>query len=103
MLNSKQRADLRAMANSIETIVHIGKGGITENVITQVSGALNTRELIKGRVLESAGLTAREAADALCDECSADTVQVIGSRFVLYKENRKIDKDKRISAKLSTT
>ena len=96
MINSKQRAQLRAMANSIDTIVQIGKGGITENVVSQVSGALSTRELIKGRVLEASGLTAREAADILCEECGADTVQTIGSRFVLYKESKDIEKDKRI-------
>ena len=96
MINSKQRAQLRAMANPIDTIVQIGKGGITENVITQASGALKARELIKGRVLEASGLTAQEAADTLSRECLAEPVQVIGSRFVLYKENREIPKEKRI-------
>jgi RNA-binding protein len=96
MLNSKQRAQLRAMANPIDTIVQIGKGGITENVITQASGALKARELIKCRVLEASGLTAQEAADTLGRECNAEQVQVIGSRFVLYKESREVPKDKRI-------
>ena len=61
MLTSKQRAQLRAMASTADTIVQIGKGGITENVITQVKDALKARELIKGRVLENSMLTAREA------------------------------------------
>jgi len=96
MLNSKQRAQLRAMANSLDTIVQIGKGGITENVTAQVSGALATRELIKCRVLESSLMTAREAAEVLCRECEAHPVQTIGSRFVIYKESKTLDKDKRI-------
>ena len=96
MINSKQRARLRAMANPIDTIVQIGKGGITENVVAQVSGALDARELIKGRVLESSGLTAGEALEVLCHECGAEAVQTIGSRFVLYRENKELSKDKRI-------
>lgn len=96
MLNGRQRAQLRAMANGIDTIVQIGKGGITENVVTQVSDALAARELIKGRVLEASMLTAREAADELCRQCRAEAVQTIGSRFVLYKENHEIPKEKRI-------
>jgi RNA-binding protein len=96
MLSSRQRAQLRGMANAIDTIVQIGKGGITENVITQVNDALAARELIKGRVLEASMMTAREAADELSRLCRAESVQTIGSRFVLYKENHEIPKEKRI-------
>ena len=96
MLNSRQRAQLRALANPLDTIVQIGKGGITENVSTQVTDALFAREIIKGRVLDAAPLTAREAADALAAACGAETVMTIGSRFVLYKENAKIAAEKRI-------
>ena len=96
MLNSRQRAQLRAIANSLDTIVQIGKGGIAENVVTQVTDALAAREIIKGRVLDASPLTAREAADELCNTCSAECVMTIGSRFVLYKENTKIAPDKRI-------
>ena len=96
MLNGRQRAQLRAMANSIDTILQIGKGGITDNVVTQASDALAARELIKGRVLEASMLTAREAADALCRLVRAESVQTIGSRFVLYKENCDIPREKRI-------
>lgn len=88
-LTSKQRAQLRGLAMSEDTIVQVGKGGITENVITQVKDALKARELIKGKVLENSMLTAREAADALAEACEADTVQTIGSKFVLYKRNNK--------------
>ena len=84
-LTSKQRAQLRGLAMTEDTIIQIGKGGITENTITQVKDALKARELIKGRVLENSLLTAREAADALAEACAAETVQTIGSKFVLYK------------------
>ena len=86
-LTSKQRAQLRGLAMTEDTIIQIGKGGITENTITQVKDALKARELIKGRVLENSLLTAREAADALAEAC--ETVQTIGSKFVLYKRNEK--------------
>lgn len=88
-LTSKQRAQLRGLAMTEDTIIQIGKGGITENTITQVKDALKARELIKGRVLENSLLTAREAADALAEACAAETVQTIGSKFVLYKRNKK--------------
>ncbi len=87
MLTSKQRAQLRALAAAEDTIVHIGKGGITENIIIQLNDALKARELVKGRVLEASLLTAREACDALAAACRAEPVQVIGSKFVLYKRN----------------
>ena len=93
MLTSKQRAQLRSMAAELDTILQIGKGGITENVIAQASDALRSRELIKGRVLEASLLTAREACDALCEACRAEGVQVIGSKFVMYK---RIEKDPKI-------
>ena len=87
MLTSKQRAYLRGLAAAEDTIVIIGKGGITENIIIQMNDALKARELVKGRVLETSLLSAREAADALSETCRADVVQVIGSKFVLYKRN----------------
>ncbi len=88
MLTSKQRAQLRSLANSQETIVHIGKGGITENIVKQAADALKARELIKCRVLENSMLTAREACDEMARLTGAEPVQVIGTRFVIYKENR---------------
>ena len=89
MITSKQRAQLRGMAASLNAELQIGKGGITENVVRQASEALAARELIKGRVLDNSMLTAREACDALCEACGADSVQVIGSKFVLFKQNEK--------------
>ena len=88
-LTSKQRSQLRALAASEDTIVQVGKGGISENLIASVNAALKARELVKGRVLENAMLSAREACDALCEACRAEPVQVIGTRFVLYKRNEK--------------
>ena len=88
-LSSKQRAQLKGLAMSIDTIVQIGKGGIGENTVTDVNNALRARELIKGKVLENSLLSAREAADALAQECGAEVVQTIGSKFVLFKRNPK--------------
>ena len=85
MLTSKQRAQLRAQSNPLETTLMIGKEGITEGLIASAKAQLAARELIKGRVLETAMLTAREACDAL----NAEGVQTIGSKFVIYKKNEK--------------
>ncbi len=87
MLTSKQRAYLRGLANPIETILIVGKGEITENIIKQADDALTARELIKGKVLENSGYSSREAAELIAEKCGADVVQVIGSKFVLYRMN----------------
>lgn len=87
MLTSKQRAFLRKMANTIDTILYVGKGGMTEQIIKQADDALTARELIKGKCLENCPLTPREAADLICDAIGCDGVQVIGSKFVLYRPN----------------
>jgi RNA-binding protein len=89
MISSKQRAFLRAMANSIDTIQQIGKQGINENLIKQVEEALTARELIKLRVLETSPDSARETAQKLAETTESDIVQVIGSRIVLFKQNEK--------------
>ena len=96
-LTSKQRAQLRSLATNMDTIVHVGKDGIGDNLVKQVNDALEARELIKGRVLENSLLTAREAAEELSVAARCEVVQVIGSKFVLYryqhnKEKRKIMK-----------
>ena len=88
-LSSKQRAQLRGIAMTEDTIIQIGTAGITENTVTEVNNALAARELIKGRVLENSLLTAPAAANALAEACGAETVQVIGSKFVLFKRNIK--------------
>lgn len=88
MLNSRQRAQLRGLANNIETIFQVGKSGVTENTVKQVNDALEARELIKLRTLETCPTSSRETADDLAEKTEADVVQVIGSRFVLYKESK---------------
>ena len=92
-LTSKQRAQLRGVANSIDTIVIIGKDGITENLVKQANDALEAREIIKCRVLENSLLTAREACDELSRLTRSEQVQVIGTKFVLYRQH--YDKSKR--------
>ena len=88
-MTGKQRAYLRAQANGLETILYVGKGGVTEAVIRQAEEALAARELIKGRVLEASLLTAREACEQLAEATGAEGIQSIGSRFVLYRPDPK--------------
>ena len=96
-LTSKQRAQLRGLAKSIDTIVQIGKDGIGENLIQQVNDALEARELIKGRVLENnIEYDARLAAQELAKATRSEVVQVIGTKFVLYRESHSKPKEKRI-------
>ncbi len=87
MLTSKQRAALRSIAANYDTIFQIGKGGVTEAMCAQIGEALRKRELIKLRVLDNSGYTAREAADQIADFLNAEVVQVIGSKFVLFRRN----------------
>ena len=95
-LTSKQRAQLRGLASNLDTIIHVGKDGIGDNLIKQANDALEARELIKGKVLENSMYTAREAAEELGRATRSEVVQVIGGKFVLYryqhnKEKRKIE------------
>lgn len=92
-LTSKQRAQLRGAANTIDTIVHIGKDGINDNLVKQANDALEARELIKCKVLENSMLTAREACEELARLTRSESVQVIGTKFVLYRQH--YDKSKR--------
>ena len=102
-LTGKQRAQLRALANTLEPVVHIGKDGIGDNLVKQANDALEARELIKCRVLENCELTAREACDELSRLTRSEQVQVIGTKFVLYREtHRKDKKDKIILVKART-
>ena len=94
MLNSKQRARLRSMANNYETLFQVGKSGLTENVYNQIDEALEARELIKIRVLETSMLSAKEAAIDIAENCSCDIVGAIGSKVILYrpsKTNKRIE------------
>ena len=95
-LTSKQRAQLRGLANGIETILIIGKEGIGDNLVKQADEALEARELIKGRVLENSLLSPREAAEELAPRTRSEIVQVIGTKFVLYRPSHKKDKKDKI-------
>ncbi len=92
-MTSKERAKLRSLAAAENTIIQVGKNGITEQLIASVETALAARELIKGKVLESSMLTAREACEKLAAACSAEPIQAIGTKFVLYRRNK--DKESR--------
>ena len=94
MLNSKQRAYLRSLSQSLDTIFQIGKGGINEELCHQISNALEARELIKARVLDNSGYTAREAADIIAEATDSDVVMTVGSKFVLYRQSEKENKRK---------
>ena len=94
MLISKQRAQLRALANPIDTVVMVGKGGFSEQLFKTADEAITARELIKGKVLEACEYSAREAADTIAEQLHADVVQVIGSKFILYRKNKKDPKIK---------
>ena len=95
-LTSKQRAQLRGLANGIDTILHVGKDGLGDNLTKQADDALEARELIKGKVLENSMLTAREAAEDRAKATRSEVVQVIGTKFVLYRQSHNKDKKDRI-------
>ena len=95
-LTSKQRAQLRGLASKIDTILIVGKDGIGDNLIRQANDALEARELIKGRVLENSMLSPREAAEQLAPLTRSEVVQVIGTKFVLYRPSHKKDKADKI-------
>ena len=94
MLSSKQRAKLRAMANGMDTIFQIGKNEIKDTLIKQLDDALEARELIKIRVLDSSMTSAREACDEICEKLGAQGVDVIGSRMIIYRPSKKNPKIK---------
>ena len=87
-ITSKQRAMLRSMANTMETILYVGKEGVTEGTIREAYDALEARELIKGCVQQGCPLDAREALQELCEKTHAEPIQHIGRRFVLYRASR---------------
>lgn len=88
MLTSKQRSYLRGLANTIQPIFQVGKGGINENMIKQFEDALEARELVKATVLKNSMSDTREICQEISSRTSSEVVQVIGSKFVLYKESK---------------
>lgn len=89
MITSKQRAYLRSLANPIPTIMQIGKGGLTENLLKTVSDALEARELIKLNVLENSGEDAYALLQELAAQLGAEPVAVVGRKIVLYRASEK--------------
>ena len=89
MLTSKERAELRAQANAIDTTLIVGKDGVTENVVAEADRLLTARELVKGKALESALMSAREVSDAICEATGADGISCVGSKFVIYRFSEK--------------
>ncbi len=89
MLTSKQRAYLKGEANQMATILMVGKGGVGDDVVQQAADALRKREMIKGKVLETSPTSPRETAEEIAARTGAEVVQVIGTKFILYKENPK--------------
>ena len=94
MLTSKERAEYRAQANALETTLMVGKDGVTENVIAEADKLLTARELVKGKVLESALMSAREVSDAICEATGADGISCVGSKFVIYRFSEKCQEER---------
>ena len=99
MLTSKERAELRAQANTLETTLIVGKSGVTETVIGEAENQLTARELVKGKVLEGALMSPREVSDAICEATGADGVAVIGTKFVIYRFSEKLQEERNQSGR----
>ena len=99
MLTSKDRAQLRSQANSLETTLMVGKDGVTDAVIAEADNQLNARELVKGKVLENAMLSPREVCDALCEATGAEGVSVIGTKFVIYRFSEKLQQQRNLTGR----
>ena len=99
MLTSKERAQLRASANTLETTLMVGKGGVTEAVIAEAENQLDARELVKGKVLEGAMMTPREVFDEICEATGADGVAVIGTKFLIYRFSEKLQQERNQSGR----
>ena len=94
MLTSKERAELRAQANTLDTTLIVGKAGVTDAVIAEAENLLTARELVKGKVLEGALMSPREVSDEICAATGADGVAVIGTKFVIYRFSEKCQEER---------
>ena len=94
MLTSKERAELRSQATTLDTTLMVGKGGVTESVIAEADNQLTARELVKGKVLEGAMMTPREVCDEICEATGAEGVAVIGTKFVIYRFSQKLQAER---------
>ena len=98
-MTSKERAEWRAKANELDTTLMVGKEGVSETLLEEASRQLDARELIKGKVLENALLSAREVSDALCEALGAEGIQVVGNKFVIYRFSEKKEKQEKAALK----
>lgn len=94
MLTSKERADLRAQSNVLDTLLMVGKSGVTEAVIAEAENLLTARELVKGKVLEGALMSPREVSDAICEATGAEGIACVGSKFVIYRFSEKCQEER---------
>ena len=100
MLTSKQRSEFRAQANPLEVTLIVGKGGVSESVIAEAENLLESHELVKGKVLETALLSAREASDAVCAATGAEGVSTVGYTFVIWRKSKKLEAARQANMKL---
>ena len=98
MMTSKERAALRAQANPLEVTLIVGKSGISQTLLDEAVILLDSHELVKGRVLETAGLTAREASDMLCEALGAEGIACVGTKFVIWRKSEKLAQEKKKAA-----
>ena len=94
MLTSKERAELRAKSNELDTTLMVGKSGVTEAVIAEAENLLTARELVKGKVLEGALMSPREVSDAICEATGAEGIACVGSKFVIYRFSEKCQQER---------
>ena len=97
MLTSKERADLRAKANGLDTTLIVGKDGVSEAVVQEAENLLTARELVKGKVLETALMSAREVSDAICEATGAEGISCVGSKFVIYRFSEKCQAERNMT------
>lgn len=103
MLTSKERAEFRAQANGLEVTLMVGKGGVSDTLLAEAEKLLEARELVKGRVLETAMMTAREASEAICEGTGADGISCVGATFVIWRKSKKLEEAKKAKEKAAVT
>ena len=102
MLTSKERADLRSQANGLDVTLMVGKGGVSGQVLAETEILLESRELVKGRVLETAMMTAREVSDAICEQTGAEGVSCVGATFVIWRKSKKLEEARKAKEQVAS-
>ena len=103
MLTSKERAEFRAQANGLEVTLMVGKGGVSDTLLAEAEKLLEAKELVKGRVLETAMMSAREASNAICEGTGADGISCVGATFVIWRKSQKLEEAKKAKEKAAVT